>query len=177
MPQSGSDEGLAYSAGSQHQPGTYYPGVFVAYFQSQNPRCAQAASLVIGEIERMRQDKIAQAELDMAKNYMIEVFPRYFATAGQVAGTFAGDEYTNREKDYWKNYRDRVAAVSTDEVLRVARKYLKPEELVILGVGDVKEMLAGNPDKPEYSFEKLAGDRGVTHIPLPDPLTMEYPGA
>ena len=170
-----SDEGLAYSAGSQFPPGTYYPGTFTAYFQSQNPRCAQAATLVIEEIERVRQEKVSEDNLTMAKNYMTEIFPRYFATAGQIAGTFAGDEYSGQEKDYWEKYRDRVAAVSSDDVLRVAKTYLQPDKLVILGVGDVDAMLAGNPDKPEYSFEKLAGEGGITRIPLPDPLTMEYP--
>lgn len=172
-----SDEGLAYSAGSQFPAGTYYPGTFTAYFQSQNPRCAQAATLVIEEVERIRQDKVSETDLTIAKSYMTEIFPRYFATAGQIAGTFAGDEYSGREKDYWKNYRDRVAAVSSDDVLRVAQAYLRPDQLVILGVGDVEAMLAGNPDKPEFSFEKLAGDAGITRIPLPDPLTMEYPDA
>ncbi len=172
-----SDEGLAYSAGSQFPAGTYYPGTFVAYFQSQNPRCAQAATLVIEEIERIREQKVSDADLAMAKSYMTEIFPRYFATAGQIAGTFAGDEYTGREKDYWKNYRSRVAAVTADDVLRVAKEYLHPDKLVILGVGDVDAMLAGNPDKPEFSFEKLAGDAGIERLPLPDPLTMEYPEA
>lgn len=172
-----SDEGLAYSAGSQFPAGTYYPGTFVAYFQSQNPRCAQAATLVIEEIERIREQKVSDVDLGMAKSYMTEIFPRYFATAGQVAGTFAGDEYSGREKDYWKNYRSRVAAVTADDVLRVAQKYLHPDQMVILGVGDVDAMLAGNPDKPEFSFEKLAGDAGIERLPLPDPLTMEYPDA
>ncbi|MBI1355293.1 MAG: hypothetical protein GC160_13170 [Acidobacteria bacterium] len=170
-----SDEGLAYSAGSDFSPGTYYPGAFTAYFQSENSRCAQAATLVLGEVERIRQEKVGQDELDQAKSYLTEIFPRYFATAGQVAGTFAEDEYTGREKDYWKNYRARVSAVTADDVLRVAQKYLMPDKMLILGVGDVKAMLAGNPDKPEFSFQKLAGGKEIEYIPLPDPMTMEYP--
>ena len=170
-----SDEGLAYSAGSVFPAGTYYPSTFTAYFQSQNPRSAQAAALVIEEIERIQQDKVSEADLAMAKSYMIEIFPRFLSTAGQIAGTFAGDEYTDREEGFWQKYRERVAAVSADDVLRVAKTYLKPDQLVVLVVGDVEEILAGNPDKPEYSFENLAGEKGITRIPLPDPLTMEYP--
>ena len=66
-------------------------------------------------------------------------------------------------------------AVTPDEVQRVAQKYLHPDQLVILAVGDVDTMLRGNPDRPQFSIAKLAGDRGVTRIPLPDPLTMVYP--
>lgn len=172
-----SDEGLAYSAYSRFQPGTYYPGTFSAGFQSRNATCAQAAAIVIEEIERMQNDKISAQELDTAKNYQVEIFPRFFATAGQVAGTFANDEFTEQKKDYWKTYRERVSDVSADDVLEAAQKHLHPAKLVVLAVGDREAMLKGNPDKPEYSFEKLAGDGGIGSIPLPDPLTMEYPEA
>ncbi|MEZ5364866.1 MAG: pitrilysin family protein [Bryobacterales bacterium] len=172
-----SDEGLAYSAGSSFSPGTYYPGTFTAGFQSVNARCAQATTIVVEEVRRIREEKVSQEELDISKNYVIEIFPRFFATAGQVAGTFAADEFTGREKGFWQTYRDHVAAVTPDDVLRVAQTYLHPDKLVILGVGEVGQMLAGNPDQPEYSFQKFAGDAGVQRIPLPDPLTLEYPKA
>ena len=170
-----SDEGLAYSAYSRFQPGTYYPGTFSAGFQSRNATCAQAAAIVVEEIERMQNDKIKLTELDTAKNYQIEIFPRFFATAGQVAGTFANDEFTGQKKDYWKTYRERVGDVSVDDVLEAAQQHLHPDKLVVLAVGDREAMLKGNPDKPEFSFEKLAGDSGIRAIPLPDPLTMQYP--
>ena len=172
-----SDEGLAYSAGSTFIPGTYYRGNFSASFQSQNPKCAEATTIVLEEIDKMRQEKVTAEELDTSKTYAIEIFPRFFATAGQVAGTFASDELTGREEGYWQKYRDRVAAVTDDEVLRVAQEYLDSKKLLILGVGNVAQMLAGNPDKPDYSFKKLDGDGEIERLRLPDPLTMEYPDA
>ena len=172
-----SQEGLAYSAYSRFQPGTYYPGVFRAGFQSRNATCAQAAAIIVEEIERVQNEKVSSAELDLARNYQIEIFPRFFATAGQVAGTFASDELTGREKDYWKRYRERIADVSADDVLDAAQKHLHRDRLVVVGVGDVEAMLSGNPDQPDFSFEAMAGDSGVRRIALPDPLTMEYPDA
>ena len=172
-----SDEGLAYSAGTSFRAGTYYPGTFRAGFQSMNPRCAQATAIVLEELDRIRQEKVSEEELTIAKNYSIEVFPRFFATAAAVAGTFAADEYTDREKGYWEKYRGRIAAVTRDDVLRVAQKYIHPDKLVILGVGKVEEVLAGNPDKPEFQFKKLANGGEIQRIPLPDPLTMVYPQA
>ena len=170
-----SDEGLAYSAGTRFRPGTYYPGTFRAGFQSMNGRCAQATTIVLEELERIREEKVSEEEIAVAKNFSIEVFPRFFATASAVAGTFAADEYTGREKGYWEKYRDRIAAVTRDDLLRVAQKYLHPDHLVILGVGNAEEMLAGNTDKPDYQFSKLAKDGEIHRIPLPDPMTMKYP--
>jgi zinc protease len=169
-----SDEGLAYSAGSSFPAGIYYDSVFVARFQSRSPSVARAVSLVLEEIDRIRHEKIAEEELETVKNNAVEVFPRFFASAAAVANTFAQDELTGRDPDYWNTYRDRVRAVTVDDVQRVAQKYLHPDRLVILAVGDVGTILKGDPDRPQYSLEKLA--RGtITRIPLPDPMTLVYP--
>lgn len=170
-----SDEGLAYSASSNMSPGTYYPGLFTAAFQSESGRCAQAATIVLEEMQRIREEKVSDEELELSHNYNIEIFPRFFASAGQVAGTFASDEYSGREEGYWQNYRDRIAAVSADDVQRVAQAFLKPEQAVILAVGATDAVKAGNPDEPSYSFQSLDDNNEIEMIPLPDPLTMEYP--
>lgn len=170
-----SDEGLAYSVGSEFGFGIYYDGVFQASFQSKSATVAQAAAIVLEEIENMRTKKVKPEELDQAISYRVEVFPRYFATASAIAGTFANDEYTYRPAGFWENYRDRMRTVTADDVQRVAQKYLHPERLLVLAVGNVDDILKGNPDKPEDSLRKFAKDGEIQRIPLPDPLTMVYP--
>jgi zinc protease len=170
-----SDEGLAYSAGSGFGFGIYYPGVFRANFQSKSPTVAQATAIILEEIEKIRTVPVSKEELDTAVNQAIEVFPRFFATAGQIAGTFVQDEYTKRPEDYWDKYRDRIKAVTADDVLRVAKQYLHPDQLVILVVGNIDDILKGDPDKPQYSMSKAAKGAQIQRIPLPDPLTMTYP--
>lgn len=170
-----SDEGLAYSAGSSFGFGVYNPGLFRASFQSKNPTTTQAIAIILEEITRVRTTKVTAEELETATNFLLEVFPRNFATAGQIAGIFAQDEFTKRPPDYWANYRDRIRAVTADDVLRVAQKYLQPDQLVILVVGNVDEITKGNPDKPQYSLIKIAKDGTIRRIPLPDPLTLVYP--
>lgn len=170
-----SDEGLAYSAGSNYGFGVYYDGIFQASFQSKSPTVAQAAAIVLEEIEKIRTQKVTSEELETSINSAVEVFPRYFATPGAIVGTFANDEYTKRKPDFWDTYRDRIRAVTADDVLRVARKYLTPDKMVILAVGNADEMLKGSPDKPDFSLKKLSKFGEIQRIPLPDPLTMVYP--
>ena len=170
-----SDEGLAYSAGSIFGQGIYYPSDFRAAFQSKSMSTPQAIDIVMEEITRIRTSKVSAEELQTAKNSAIETFPLAFASAAQVAGTFAQDEYTNRPADYWDKYRDRIRAVTSDDVQRVAQKYLQPEQLVILVVGNIDDIAKGNPDKPQHSLAKLATNGTVRRIPLPDPLTLVYP--
>jgi len=170
-----SDEGLAYSAGSSYGFGIYNPGIFRASFQSKNPTTSQAIEIVMEEINRLRTTRVTAEELETAKNFLIEVFPRNFSTAAQIAGNFAQDEFTKRAPDFWTSYRDRVRAVTADDVQRVAQKYLQPDKLVVLVVGNIDEITRGNPDKPQYSLLKIAKDGQIRRIPLPDPLTMVYP--
>jgi predicted Zn-dependent peptidase len=170
-----SDEGLAYSAGSAFHHGVYYEGSFLAAFQSKSPTVAQAVAIVREEIEKLRTGRVSQEELETEKNQVIESFPNRFANAGAIAGQFASDYYTGLPDDYWQTFRDRVRAVTAEEVQRVAQKYLQPDRLVLLVVGNVDDILKGNPDQPQHQLTKLGFADKVVRIPLPDPLTMIYP--
>ena len=167
-----SDEGLAYQAGSSFVPGIFYPGTFSAIFQSKSPSIAQAAAIVLEEVQRIQTEKVSPDELRITANSMIEGLPRRFATAAAKAQQFANDDYEKIPDDYWTKYRDRVRAVTADDVQRVAKQYLKPGQLTILIVGDSESILKGNPDKPQYQVTRFGK---VTMLPLPDPLTLVYP--
>lgn len=169
-----SDEGLAYDAGSSFTAGVYYEGQFAANCQTKNSTAAQAVQIMLDEIKRIRGEKVSAEELETVKNYAIEVFPRYFSSASAVAGTFANDEFTGRDPRFWETYRDKLRAVTADDVLRAAQTYLHPDKIVILAVGNVDEILKGDPDKPQFSFQQISGGK-ITRVPLPDPNTMLYP--
>ena len=163
-----SDEGLAYQAGSMFQHGYFYDGMFAALFQSKSASVAQAVAIVREEIARMRSTPVSREELDIEISRAVESFPRRFATAALRASQFAGDDYNQVPADYWDRYRQRVQALTPDEIRRVAEKYLQPDKLIILVVGDADAIQKGNPDKPAYKLGT------ATKIPLPDPLTMVY---
>ncbi|MBM3776520.1 MAG: insulinase family protein, partial [Acidobacteria bacterium] len=170
-----SDEGLAYQAGSSFQHGNFYEGAFQVVFQSKSPTVAEAVAIIKEEIERIRRGGVTPEELEVEKNFAIESFPRRFATAAAKAMQFASDDYLKIPEDYWQTYRDRVRALTPADIQRVAQKYLQPDNLVILAVGNTEAILKGNPDRPQFALAKLAPT--IHRIPLPDPLTMVYPSA
>ncbi len=168
-----SNEGLAYSAGSGISFGVYYPGRFRAGFQSKSRTVAYAASLVLAEIRRIRDTLVSDEELDTIKTNLIESFPSTFASQAQSMGIFAADEVTRRDPAYWQTYRGKIKSVAAADVQRVAKRYLVPEEMLILAVGDQKEIDLGDEAHP-VTLAELAGGK-VTTLSLRDPMTMKRP--
>jgi zinc protease len=165
-----SDEGLAYSAGSSFGVGTHYPATFRAFYQSRSEACAYAAKIVLEEIERIREETVSDEELTTEKNFILEAFPRRFASANQIVSLYARDEFEGRNPDDWLTYRDAIREISADDVQQAARAYLHPDKLVMLVVGNLEDILKGDT-RYDASFETI-GDQQITRLPLRDPLTL-----
>ena len=169
-----SNEGLAYQAG----PGCASACITRARSApSSSPRAAPwpaPPQLVLEEIRKIREGAVTDEELDTVKRNLIETFPSNFESKGQAMAIFAADEYTRRDPSYWQTYRDRIRAVTAADVQRVARQHLAPDKLVILVVGNQKEIDLGD-DKTRQTLAELAAGGFTRTLPLRDPLTMKRP--
>ena len=166
-----SDEGLAYTAVTQMQPSTYYPGLFFGFYQSKNRTVALAAKIINEEIERIRTEPVGEEELRVAKDALIEGFPQRFASKTSMLNVFINDEVTGRAADYWSTWRDKVAAVDAAAIQRVAAEKLHPDEMAILVVGDWEAIEGGDLEGRASMAEFFDGQ--VEHLPMLDPLTRE----
>lgn len=86
---------------------------------------------------------VSEDELQFAKQAIIRGFPRTFETSEQIANRLVDLVLYDLPSDYFNRYIDRVAAVTREEVERVARKYLDPGRAAILIVGDVQAIESG----------------------------------
>jgi len=139
-------EGLAYTAGSVFSNRVEYPGMFMSYFFTKTPTTALATRLVFGEIDKIQTEEATTEEIEIIQNSLVETFPRNFESKGAMMGLFMNDERTGRPADYWNTYRDKVRAVSASDVQEAALEYLNPKQAVIMVVGPVDEIKAGNAD-------------------------------
>ena len=166
-----SDEGLAYSARSRFDFDPFKPGTFVISFQSKNPTVALAAKIALEEVKRIQTELISKEELNVAKNALIDTFPRRFESASQRVRIFANDNFIGRSHNYWQNWQKQIREVSASDVLQVSKEYLNTDEIVLLVIGNWEEIEQGDPEKRANMTAFFNGN--VTKIPLRNPLTLQ----
>ncbi len=93
------------------------------------------------ELNRIRDGKVTDDELADAKNFLTGVFPIRAETQEGLTNLIVSQELYNLPSDYLQTYRDLVNAVTVDEVLRAANKYIAPDKMAIIIVGDAEEIL------------------------------------
>jgi predicted Zn-dependent peptidase len=164
-----SDEGLAYGAYSSLWFNKPYPGTYRAYFSSKFSTCAYAAEIYFGLLDDMRTEDATDEEIRTSKVSYVETFPRRFASAAQIAGTFAVDEILGRDHSYWVDYRDKVNAVSAEQVKVAMNKNLDPDTMIMLVVGNIEEIMKGHPEHEA----KITDFGEIKPLPLRDPMTLE----
>lgn len=165
-----SDEGLAYGAYSQFGIGTFWPGLFEIGFASKNPTVALATKIVLEEVDKIRTGLVSEEELRVSKSSFIDTFPRTFESPAATARTFAADEVIGRPHSYWTDYRQRIEAVTVENVRAAAAKVLDPGKLAMLVVGKWSEIEPGDAGGRAKMAELFGGQ--VKHLPLRDPLTL-----
>lgn len=93
------------------------------------------------ELERIRVDKVGDDELADAKNFLTGVFPIRAETQEGLTNLIVNQHLYGLPEDYLQTYRDHVEAVTVDDVLRVAREHIRPDEMAVVIVGDAEEVL------------------------------------
>ncbi len=169
-----SDEGLAYGAYSTFGIGSYWPSDLAVTYESKSATVAFAAKIALEEIDRLRAEPVPEDELRTVRSAAVETFPDSFASALAVAELYAEDEFLGRPHDHWRTYRANIEAITPADVQRVAERYLQPEKLVLLIVGDWQAIEPGDSEGRATMAEvaaKIGG--GVTMLPARDPLTLE----
>jgi len=97
---------------------------------------AAALSDLAAELERIRTQKVSVAELRAARDFLIGVFPLRFETPGPIVQALSGLVIHDLPDDELATYRERIDAVSADDVLAAARAHLQLEHAAAVLVGD-----------------------------------------
>ena len=128
--------GYAYGASSRFDM-RLSAGPFYAAAGVQTDKTGESLKEFFVELARIH-ETIPAAELDKAKNYLALLLPRTFETTRDTANALAQAWIYDLPADYYTTYADRVRAVTAADVKRVADKYIVPDKLAVVVVGDRK---------------------------------------
>ena len=129
------DKGYTYSPRSgvhalrQH-------GYFSVSAAVRNDVVAASLSEIFYEMDKLRSLPVPEAELADAQNYLSGVFSMGLATQDGLLSQLSTVALNELPDDYLETYRANVRAVTPDELLATARKYLESANMQIVVVGD-----------------------------------------
>lgn len=111
-------------------------GAFSATAEVRNEVADSALAELMTQLRRVGTEPVPPAELDNAKNALVGVFPLTVETAQQIAEQVATVKTLGLPADYLQTYRTRIAAVTASDVERAAQAYVRPNQALVVVVGD-----------------------------------------
>jgi zinc protease len=96
---------------------------------------APAVREIVREVDLLRESGAQEEEVERARDYLSGILPLEWQTTDQLAERLADIAIFGLPDDYFRNYRARIAAVTKDDVDRVAREYLDPTHQAIVVIG------------------------------------------
>lgn len=111
-------------------------GVFRVRTPVRNEVVKPALEAVLSHLDRIRRKQVAPEELAQAKNYLAGSFARGLETQEGLASALLHVKLRRLPDDYLDTFVPKVQAVDAVGVLRAAETFIRPEEMVIVAVGD-----------------------------------------
>ena len=132
-------KGYTYSPGSQVHPLRRH-GWFATQAAVRNEVVAATLTEMFYEMDRMRALPVEDGELAEIQNYLSGVFSLGVATQPGLRGQLATVYLNELPEDYLETYRERVRAVTKEQVLAAARKWFDSPNSLIVVVGDREQV-------------------------------------
>jgi len=130
-----SDRGLTYGA-SADVNALKYTGNIVADTDTRSESTGEALRLIVDEFWRLQRQRVRDEELADAQAYLTGSFPLTIETPSAIAMQIISAVFYGLDLNELQTYRERVNAITPDDIQRVAREYLRPDRLSIVLVGD-----------------------------------------
>jgi zinc protease len=130
-------EGLTYDASSgfeaQRQAGSFTVGTF-----TRTGKTAEAVRMIVDLLQEFKANPASEEEFAEAKAFLNGSFALATETSGQVADRVLSAALHDLGEDYWTGYRARLEALTIGQVRSAVQRFLEPEKLAIIAVGNAK---------------------------------------
>jgi zinc protease len=133
------DKGYTYSPRSGVNPLRQH-GYFSVSAAVRNEVVAASLTEIFYELDKLRSVPVPEAELGDAQNYLCGVFSMGLATQEGLLSQFSTVELHELPEDYLETYRDKVRALTSHDLMSVARKYFDSANMQIVVIGDREQI-------------------------------------
>jgi len=136
--------GLAYSVYSFAQSDYEDTAISGIALQTKVESAKDALKIIREECLKLSTEGPTAEELEFAKKSIIESMPGMFENATETANTFAVSELNGRSLDHYKEYPEKIRAVTAEQVKAMAARYFNPDSFRVGIVGANDKMLLEN---------------------------------
>jgi predicted Zn-dependent peptidase len=170
------DKAFTYGARSSLSPDRLV-GSFQAYASVRNEVTDSAIVEFLHEMNRIRSEEVADENLNLVKNSMNGSFARSLERPQTVAQQALSIARFDLPKDFYESYLRKIEAVTKEDVMMAAKKYIRPDGANILIVGnkdDVAEKVKRFDSKGQVTFLNAEGEEVVaSDKAMPEGLTAQ----
>ena len=131
------ERGLTYGAQADMHA-LQQGGDFEASTNTRTDATAEVLRLIVDEFWRLQRERVGEQELADAKAYITGSFPLTIETPDVIATQVLNALFYGLPVEEIPTFRQRVNAVTSDDIQRVARFYFKPDRLSVVLVGDAQ---------------------------------------
>jgi zinc protease len=135
--------GLAYEVGGGVSFAYDHPGPFTAVALTKSSTTVEATKAVQAEISQLNTTPFTEVELARAKDNILSSFLFRYDTRDKVLAERERLEFYGYPADYLETYQAALKNVTLADLERVAKKYIHPDKLAILVVGNGAEIKPG----------------------------------
>ncbi len=132
------EKGLAYNVSSALSDGQA-PGTFYITTRTRTNTTGEMLAGLFGHLKTIRTEAPSAEEVSSATARIVGQFPLELETPNQIAAKVREGLIYALPSNYWRDYRDVIGAVTPEQVLEVAKKYMHPIPHVVI-VGEAKDI-------------------------------------
>src|SRR5258708_387391 len=115
-------------------------GTFRATAEVRTPVTGASLHEFFYELERIRDEPVSEEDLKNSKSYLAGGFPIRIETQDGLVDQLVSIRIYDLPDDYLETYRERVNAVTAEDIQRVAQAHVTPDSAAIVIVGDAAEI-------------------------------------
>jgi zinc protease len=158
-------KGLAYAVGGGIGAGWDHPGVLRMMVRTKSTTTVEAIKALDEDMADLPKHPIDDEEIKRAKDAILNSFVFHFDSPEKVLQEQMSYEFYGYPSDFLETFQKKIEQVTKEDVARVAAKYIHPEQMAVLVVGN-----AGQFDKPLSSLGAVT--KLDISIPAPPPGLM-----